>query len=308
MKKIAFVLILTIYCIFGFSQVKDYVVHAVEVLKTDSVLVINNDTIFIDESSADGQFIRKVSGKWINQDFSGTGTDSLVFRTSDMYLLDYRAGSIYDSILIQFEDITLSSGDTRTIKIDQSSTGAGNHLVFMAGADDDGQGGGNTYIKGGGGTEFGDVYIGSGNQYSTIYLIDTIDANGMRIKNLADAIEGSDAVTLSQIEGLTQSVYSIALPYSTTVAGRVNGATEGTDYPTGWVLAAAANNIDLVVTHSLGRRVAEVNVLSVNGTIEQLLRPFAGAYSGWQTNDANTLQINSLATIPLPIKIYIIFE
>lgn len=308
MKKIIIALILTMYCMVGFSQKKDYVVHAVEVLKTDSVLVINDEPVYIDDSATNGQFLRRVSGKWINQDFSGTGTDSLVFRASDMYLLDYRAGSIYDSILIQFEDIELAEGGTRTISIAQSTSGAGNHLTVKAGADDDGQGGGNLYLQGGGGDEFGSVYIGSGNQYSTVYFRDTTDMGGLRIKNLAPAVNDSDAVTLGQISGLTKNVYSISLPYATTVQGRVNGAVEGTDYETGWTLSAATNQIDLVVTHGFGRRVAEVNIMTVNGTIEQLLRPFAGAYSGWQTNDENTLQINSLATTPLPLVIYIIFE
>lgn len=308
MKRILILIAFLSVLSHAYSQVKDYEIHATEVLKTDSIIVIDGNTLEIESTSTNGQFIRKVNGKWINVDFTGAGSDSIKFEDTDNYLKDWRGGSVSDSTLIQFQNITLKEGDTRTISVEQSTTGAGNHLIVKAAADDDGQDGGNLYLQGGGGDEFGDVYIGSGNQYSTVYFRDTTDMGGLRIKNLAPAVNDSDAVTLGQISGLTKNVYSISLPYATTVQGRVNGAVEGTDYETGWTLSAATNQIDLVVTHGFGRRVAEVNIMTVNGTIEQLLRPFAGAYSGWQTNDENTLQINSLATTPLPLVIYIIFE
>jgi hypothetical protein len=216
--------------------------------------------------------------------------------------------------LTGIENLYLKQGGNRIISVRYADGGStGDDLTVKAGDNDDNLGGGDLWLRGGGTLEeYGDVNIGA-NLYdetnsSLIYIWDTIYMNGNSIRGLNEAVNDDEPVTLSQIEGFTQSVYSIGLPNASSVNGRVTGATEGADYPTGWVLAAAGNNIDLVVTHGTGRRVAEVNVLSVNGTIEQLLRPYAGAYSGWQTNDANTLQINGLATIPLAIKIYIIFE
>jgi hypothetical protein len=104
-----------------------------------------------------------------------------------------------------------------------------------------------------------------------------------------------------------KTVYSIRLPSSTTVDGRITGAAEGTDYPTGWVLESGTNPVDLDVTHGMGRRVASVTVFSIDGTQEQQLFGNA-AFSGIFTPDSNTLKISSLATIQKAIKIYILFE
>ncbi len=216
--------------------------------------------------------------------------------------------------LTGIENLYLKQGDDRIISIRYADGGSfGDDLTVKAGDNDDNIGGGDLWLRGGGTLEeYGDVNIGA-NLYdetnsSLIYIWDTIYMNGNSIRGLNEAVNDDEPVTLSQIKGLTQSVFSIALPNAASVNGRVSGAVDGTDYPTGWVLAAAGNNIDLLVTHNLGRRISNVNVMTVNGTIEQLLRPFAGAYSGWQTNSVNQLQINGLATVPLAIKIYINFE
>lgn len=216
--------------------------------------------------------------------------------------------------LTGIENLYLKQGGNRIISIRYADGGStGDDLTVKAGDNDDNLGGGDLWLRGGGTLEeYGDVNIGA-NLYdetnsSLIYIWDTIYMNGNSIRGLNEAVNDDEPVTLSQIKGLTQSVFSIGLPYQTTVQARVNGATEGTDYPTGWELAAGTNSIDLEITHGLGRRVANINICTVSGTAEQLLRPFAGAYSGWQTTDENTLLINSLATTPLPLKIYIIFE
>jgi hypothetical protein len=308
------VLVLSLLFSLGVSgQVKDYVIHAVDVLETDSVLVINGDTVQL-SAPADGQFIRRVSGKWVNQNFSAAGTDSLLFDPIYGRLYDYRGGSIYRTTQMSYEDFTLDNGGTRTITIRFADGGQlGNDLVIKAGDNDDNIGGGDLYIRGGGTLEeFGDVHIGASlydeTNSSLIQVHDTIYMNGNAIRGLSSATHTDEPVTLGQLTGLTKAVYSISLPYSTTIQGRINGATQGTDYPSTWSLAAASNQIDMVITHNTGRRVAEVNVMSVVGTKEQLLRPFAGAYSGWETDNVNTLTINSISTIPLPIRIYVIFE
>jgi hypothetical protein len=64
---------------------------------------------------------------------------------------------------------------------------------------------------------------------------------------------------------------------------------------------------DLSITHNLARRVAHVTVCAVTGTEEQALFNTA-AYNGWKTPDLNSLIIQSLATIPKRIKIYMILK
>lgn len=105
---------------------------------------------------------------------------------------------------------------------------------------------------------------------------------------------------------MAQIIYTISLPSASSVAARISGATEGVDYETGWALAAGASPIDLVITHGLSRRVAFVSVFAVTGNEEQQLFNTA-AYNGIITTDANTLKIQSLATILKTIKIYISF-
>lgn len=99
--------------------------------------------------------------------------------------------------------------------------------------------------------------------------------------------------------------YEVSLPSSTTVAGRIAGAVEGTDYPTGWVLSDSG--VDLDMTHGLGRRVINVTIFSeVSGTVTQLLQD-AAAYNTIENQSDNIVRIKSLATIQKRIYIYLIF-
>ncbi len=106
---------------------------------------------------------------------------------------------------------------------------------------------------------------------------------------------------------LQGNVYLITLPVSSSVAGRILGAVEGTDYPAGWTLAVGSSYTDIVITHNLGRRVANITVCAVTGAEEQALFNTA-AFNGWRTPDANSLLIQSLATVQKQIKIYILFK
>lgn len=208
--------------------------------------------------------------------------------------------------VLNLENLYLTGGGDREIMV------GGNYsddLLIRAGDGSYGVGGGDLTLRGGGLLNyFGDLILGSGDINSSIYIKDTVRVDNVQIKGVAAGVDDNDVVIMSQISGVSKTVYSIALPYATTVQGRASAANEGTDYPTGWELSAGVNSIDLEITHGLGRRVANINVCTVSGTAEQLLRPFAGGYSGWQTTDENTLLINALATTPLPLKIYIIFE
>lgn len=208
--------------------------------------------------------------------------------------------------VLNLENLYLTGGGDREIMV------GGNYaddLLIRAGDGSYGVGGGDLTLRGGGlHNYFGDLILGSGDVNSSIYIKDTVRVDNVQIKGVAPGVDPGDVVVMSQISGVSKTVYSIALPYATTVQGRASAASEGTDYPAGWTIAAGTNSIDLEVEHNLARRVANINVCTVSGETEQLLRPFAGAYSGWQTTDENTLLINALATTPLPLKIYIIFE
>lgn len=104
--------------------------------------------------------------------------------------------------------------------------------------------------------------------------------------------------------GNNKNVYEISLPSSTTVAGRISSAVEGTDYPIGWTLTPGVSPVDLLINHGLNRRVANVSIFAVTGTEEQQLFNTA-AYNGIKTPTVDELLIQSLATINKVIKIYI---
>lgn len=102
-----------------------------------------------------------------------------------------------------------------------------------------------------------------------------------------------------------KNVYTVSLPSSTTVAGRIAAAVAGVDYPLDWVLTAGTSPVDLLITHNMNRRIASVSVFAVTGTEEQQLFNTA-AYNGIKTPTINSLLVQSLATITKTIKIYII--
>lgn len=111
----------------------------------------------------------------------------------------------------------------------------------------------------------------------------------------------------SVVAGAAKDVFSVSLPPSTTVAGRIAGAVEGTDYPTGWTLAVGSNATDLVIVHDMERHIASVNIYAlVPGGYHQLLMNTA-AYNGIQSQ-SNAITINSLATVNLRIYIELIFS
>ena len=105
----------------------------------------------------------------------------------------------------------------------------------------------------------------------------------------------------------------ITLPVAASVANRIAGAVEVTDYPLGWILAAGINPNDLVITHGLGRRISLITVFYLDidpltglTTQERQLLSTA-AYTGLAAPDQNTLKIEGLATIAYPIIIHCIF-
>lgn len=104
-----------------------------------------------------------------------------------------------------------------------------------------------------------------------------------------------------------QVVFTLTLPNAVSVAARVAGMVETTDYPTGWVIAADSNPIDLKITHGLGRRIVDATVFSVDGVSERKLYGNS-AYSGILASTDDVLIIESLATIQADIVLHLIFS
>lgn len=104
-----------------------------------------------------------------------------------------------------------------------------------------------------------------------------------------------------------QVVFTLTLPNAVSVAARVALMVEGTDYPTGWVIAADSNPIDLKITHNLGRRIVNATVFSVDGTSERMLYGNS-AFSGILASTDDVLIIESLATIQADIVLHLIFS
>lgn len=127
--------------------------------------------------------------------------------------------------------------------------------------------------------------------------------------NYVAKVSGKSLILDTEITRLSlikKNVYEISFTATGSVATRIAAAIEGTDYPPGWVLAAGVSPVDLSITHSLNRRVANVSICAVTGTEEQALFNTA-AFNGWKTPTINSLLIQSLATINKPIKVYITF-
>lgn len=124
------------------------------------------------------------------------------------------------------------------------------------------------------------------------------------IKAVVNAI--ADAVDL--LGGGTQSVFAVYLPTSGSApvspATRISGAYV---VPAGWTIAVGASPVDIVITHGLGKRVASVTVFAITGTEQQQLFG-STAFNGVITADANTLKIQSFATIAKELYVYIVFN
>lgn len=135
------------------------------------------------------------------------------------------------------------------------------------------------------------------------------------LKTLTPTINLGDFTTDDLPEGSTskyyiQPVYTFTLPAASTVAGRCSGTItrgSGTEL---WTLAVDSNPIDLLITHGLNRNVVAVSIFAVTSEGNRLLLNNA-AYSGVVSpiaNPSNTVRIESLATIELPIIVSLTFS
>lgn len=160
-------------------------------------------------------------------------------------------------------------------------------------------------------TELETVYSSSAPTASDVSIADAAEI--YESTNVEDALQEvmSDLITLEAAVGNldgTRTTFRIDLnTASKVVATRVAGATETTDYPTGWTLAA--NSVyDLLVTHTLtGRKLSSINIFEIDGDDERLLPGFGAAYSGVVCNGLTVL-IEGLAPVDLAIRIELIFS
>lgn len=112
---------------------------------------------------------------------------------------------------------------------------------------------------------------------------------------------------ITRLLGVKQNDYTLLLGASADVATRLSGLVEGTDYPTGWTLAADSG-VNLVVTHNLtGRKIASVNIYEVDGSNERLSKPFSEAFTGILGNGM-TVKIEGLNTLAVPLRIELFFN
>jgi len=118
-----------------------------------------------------------------------------------------------------------------------------------------------------------------------------------------------ESATKKYYTALNKTVESITLPSNTTVAGRCSSAISGVDYPTGWTLTPATSEYDLLITHSLGRKITDITVYSIDGSDnERILPPFSSAYTGvYVPSDGNSIVVEGLSTKETRLRVNIVF-
>lgn len=286
MKKLLLILLVFFY-LQGYSQIFSPLGSRwkyIPKIQTDSLqalryFTLNGDTIKI-TSSSDGQVLKRVNGIWINSSVASFSYDSLHFDSSTGILHAYKDG--YSSV----SDTLDGRYPIRQEMIDSI-----NSISLTKAAYD-------TLAIGG--------QIVNQDSIQTLYRKTLITPTIASFYNATH--DHSDSIHGGLLSDIYVNVFGITLPSSTTVAGRCSGATEGTDYPTGWTINAdGVSPYNLVVHHGLHRHIASVSVFTVNGNIERQL--FANAaYSGIVASNDSTLTIESLATIQTTIAINLIFK
>lgn len=95
------------------------------------------------------------------------------------------------------------------------------------------------------------------------------------------------------------------------VATRISGLIEGTDYPTGWSLSVGSTATSLVVTHGLGRDIAEVNVFYIDSGDGNKKKKIKGdlAYVNLEdASDSDSFEIGSLSTKTFELNVHLFFS
>lgn len=137
-----------------------------------------------------------------------------------------------------------------------------------------------------------------------LYVAENVEAALAEIMGYAMALD----IEIAALATVTKVPYRIDFDTaSASIAARIAGATETTDYPTGWTIAAT-DTVNFLVTHTLtGRKIVAVNVFEIDGANERLLVPFSSAYTGILANGLTVL-IEGLAPVALALRIELIFD
>ena len=95
------------------------------------------------------------------------------------------------------------------------------------------------------------------------------------------------------------------------VATRITGLVEGTDYPTGWTLSVGSTATSLVVTHGLGRDIAAVNVFYIDSGDSNKKKQIKGDLAYVNLDDAadsDSFEIGSLSTKTFELNVHLFFS
>ena len=249
-----------------------------DTLKAGYWLILNGDTVH-SVNPIEGQILKFTGGKYVNSDPDALAADSMIFDKTTGILKIYKNGfaTLQDTLdgryptYTEFED---SLTHIRTNYMRKSVYDPANIAQQFVGT--------------------------TATQTLTNKTLTTPAITNFTLAQ-------HDHSSAAQGGLLASNVVVISLPVASSVAGRIAGAVVGVDYPTGWVLSVGTSYTDIVITHNLSRRVANVTVCAVTGTEEQALFNTA-AFNGWRTPDVNSLLIQSLATVQKQIKIYIQFK
>lgn len=146
---------------------------------------------------------------------------------------------------------------------------------------------------------------------ATTIVDDDLTADRLLISSATGKVAASD-VTVTQLEALFETsslrAYPIHLNSGATVAQRLVGLVEGTDYPTGWVLSD--DDAALVITHNLDRACFDVKVKSelISGNLVTLMGSVAYATLTDELDgtEFNSIRLDALATVNTDLYLYII--
>jgi hypothetical protein len=276
MKKIILIFGLIICASILSAQVNTFTIKGTVSVKTDSLFIIDNDSL--EHTTQINSLDRTIATKDY-VDGKASGLDSILYSKSDYWSRIYLNGGVVDSTKI---DSTYHSIYSDTANIAVYALEADTSNIALNGIDS--------------------------LLYNTEYWLKAYVNNSVIDSVKIDSVYHSmrSDTALVALNTSNTPIIPIKLPYSTTVAGRILLATEGTDYPEGWTLEG--DGLNLVVTHNLGRWVTNVTVwANTTGTQRQQLFNTA-AHNGVTCTDDDNVTIYSLATISKPIIIYLAFE
>lgn len=135
--------------------------------------------------------------------------------------------------------------------------------------------------------------------------IEQIGTTGVYLLKFYTGAEWQTIATLST----TITAKTITLPAYQAVTQRIANAVEGTDYETGWVLAADGSGYDLIITHGLGANLLSVKIFEINGDGTQRELPnFSYGCTGILQNTTNQITIEGLVQDILPLRIELQFK